>query len=199
MLSKHYTSDIDLVDKDYSLAESHLYYFYTTIKNMSKFIQENNGNKNGEGVEDDISGNIILKFIEVMDDDFNTAAAIAELFGIFKYANGLFKKTNKKNREKIANTFAKIIANVKEVYSILGFFTQDPDEFITNMRNKYLKKLDMDVDYIKDQIQLRVQAKMEKDFEKADAIRSDLEAKGIILNDTPNGVVWDIKALYNVE
>ena len=38
-----------------------------------------------------------------------------------------------------------------------------------------------------------------KDFDKADAIRSNLDEKGIILNDTPNGVVWDIKALYNVE
>lgn len=199
MLSKHYTSDIDLLDKDYALAESHLYYFYTTIKNMNKFIQENNGDKNGESVENDLSENIIPKFIDVMDDDFNTAAAIAELFGIFKYANGLFKKANKNNRQQIANTFAKIIANIKEVYSILGFFTQEPDEFITNMKNKYLKKMNIDVDYIENQIQLRAEAKKEKDFEKADAIRSDLDSKGIILNDTPNGVVWDIKALYNVE
>ena len=136
MFSKHYTSDIDLLDRDYSLAESHLYYFYTTIKNMNEFILKNSGDKNGETMEDDISGNIIPKFIEVMDDDFNTAAAISELFGVFKYANGLLKKANKNNRQQIANTFAKMLANLKEVYSIIGLLTQDPDEFINDMKNK---------------------------------------------------------------
>ena len=199
MFSKHYTSDIDLVDRDYSLAESHLYYFYTTIKNMNEFILKNNGDKNGETMEDDISGNIIPKFIEVMDDDFNTAAAISELFGVFKYANGLLKKANKNNRQQIANTFSKMLANLKEVYSIIGLLTQDPDEFINDMKNKYLKRLNISIEYIQDQINLRAEAKKVKDFDKADAIRSNLDEKGIILNDTPNGVVWDIKALYNVE
>ena len=150
-------------------------------------------------MEDDISENIIPKFIELMDDDFNTAAAISELFGIFKYSNGLLKKANKKNGQQIANTFAKILSNLTEVYSILGLLTQDPDEFISDMKNKYLEKLNLSIDYIQDQINLRAEAKKVKDFEKADNIRSSLDSKGIILNDTPNGVVWDIKALYNVE
>ena len=152
-----------------------------------------------ETMEDDISGNIIPKFIEVMDDDFNTAAAISELFGVFKYANGLLKKANKNNRQQIANTFSKMLANLKEVYSIIGLLTQDPDEFINDMKNKYLKRLNISIEYIQDQINLRAEAKKVKDFDKADAIRSNLDEKGIILNDTPNGVVWDIKALYNVE
>ena len=67
------------------------------------------------------------------------------------------------------------------------------------MKNKYLKRLNISIEYIQDQINLRAEAKKVKDFDKADAIRSNLDEKGIILNDTPNGVVWDIKALYNVE
>ena len=40
---------------------------------------------------------------------------------------------------------------------------------------------------------------MDKNYEMADKIRSDLEEKGIILNDTLDGTTWDIKSLYQVE
>ena len=42
----------------------------------------------------------------------------------------------------------------------------------------------------------RKDAKKNKDYETADKIRSELDSQGIILNDTVNGTVWDIKALY---
>ena len=38
-----------------------------------------------------------------------------------------------------------------------------------------------------------------KDFETADAIRSELDSKGIILNDTVNGTTWNVKALFNID
>lgn len=197
-LQKHYTSDIDIKDEDFYMAEKHLYYFYTTLKNMDKFIYENNGDKNGETVEDDISENIINNFITVMDDDFNSVAAISELFGIFKYVNGLFKKVDNNNKYKIANTFAKIINNIKEVYSILGLFTQTPDDYIDSIKSRYLQELSIDIDYIQNQINLRAKAKLLREFNKADSIRDDLEHKGIILKDTKEGTIWDIKKLYNI-
>ena len=43
----------------------------------------------------------------------------------------------------------------------------------------------------------RSEAKKIKDFETADAIRSNLEKDGIILNDTREGTIWDFKTLYN--
>ena len=64
------------------------------------------------------------------------------------------------------------------------------------MKEKYLLKLQVDKDYIENQILKRLEAKKLKDFQTADLIRSDLESKGIILNDNINGTVWDIKELY---
>ena len=197
-LQKHYTSDIDIKDEDFYMAEKHLYYFYNTLKTMDNFIYENNGDKNGEAVEDDISESIVNKFITVMDDDFNSVSAISELFGIFKYVNGLLKKVDKNNKYKIANTFAKIINNIKEVYSILGLFTQTPDDYIDSIKSKYLQELSIDIDYIQNQINLRAKAKLLREFNKADSIRDNLEHKGIILKDTKEGTIWDIKKLYNI-
>ena len=196
MLSKHYASDVDILDKDYQLAESHMYYFYNTIIKMQEFIDMYDGNIDGEKVEDDISNEIREKFIEVMDDDFNTTSAIAQLHVYFKYINNLIKTAKKNNRQQIANTLAKILEEIKKVYAVLGFFKQEPKRFVQEMKEKYLKKIGLETTYILDEIFKRTEAKKNKDFELADKIRTELDEKGIILNDTVNGTIWDIKALY---
>ena len=196
MFSKHYASDVDILDKDYQLAESHIYYFYNTIIKMKEFINMYNGDKNGEKVEDDISKEIREKFIEVMDDDFNTSAAIAQLHVDFKYINNLMKIAKKNNRQQIANTLANILEEITQVFGVLGFFKQEPEKFAQEMREKYLNKIEIDIDYIIAEINKRKEAKKEKNFELADQIRAELDSKGIILNDTIEGTTWDIKELY---
>lgn len=195
MFSKHYGSDVDLSDNDYSLAENHLNYFYTTIKEMNKYIKDNLVKE--YDVKDDIADSIIPKFVENMDEDFNTTASIANLYNIFKYANNIMKTSKDKTKEDIANILRKILKNVHEVYSVLGLFDQNPDEYITKLKNKYLKELDIDEENIKQEIEKRAKAKQNKDFEKADKIRNALEAKGIILKDSKEVTSWDFKSLYN--
>ncbi len=195
MFSKHYGSDVDLSDNDYSLAENHLNYFYTSIKEMNKYIKDNLVKE--YDVKDDIADSIIPKFVENMDEDFNTTASIANLYNIFKYANNIMKTSKDKTKEDIANILRKILKNVHEVYSVLGLFDQNPDEYITKLKNKYLKELDIDEENMKQEIEKRAKAKQNKDFEKADKIRNDLEAKGIILKDSKEGTSWDFKSLYN--
>ena len=125
---KHYTSDIDLLDDDYRVAEKHLYYFYETIAKAQEIIDSYADNTN---YLDDFSPDEIRnKFIEAMDDDFNTPIVISELHSIFKYINSKLQEINKSNRVQTANTFVKIISDLKELYGIIGLFTQVPDEFM---------------------------------------------------------------------
>ena len=196
MFSKHYTSDIDLLDGDFNLSEKHLYYFYSTMKDMLKYVQDFQNPAIDSLREDDISDNIISYFIENMDDDFNTAAAIANLHSIFKYANNIMKTSKKEERAITANTINKILKNLHEIYGVIGLLSQNPDEFMKEMKEKYLNKLDIDEAFIENKIAERAEAKKNKNFQLADEIRSDLNDKGIILMDTPEGVKWDIKALY---
>lgn len=198
MLSKHYAADIDILDSDFQLAESHMYYFYTTIEAMSKFITENDGNPENEKVENEISDNIIQDFINAMDDDFNTSTAFANLHMIFKFVNNAIKTSNKGNKVQVANTLTKILKDVKEVYSVLGLFTQEPKQFIQDMKNRYITKLSIDTDYIEKQVARRIEAKQNKDYETADKIRTELDSEGIILSDTKEGTTWDFKALYKI-
>ena len=197
MFSKHYSSDIDIHDSDFQIADGHMYYFYSTIREMEEFIKNNNGNGTSEILEDEIPNTIITKFIDAMDDDFNSAVALSNLHVFFKYANNLMKTAKKTNKQIIANTLDKALKDLKSVYIILGLFEQNPNEFILKMKEKYLKKLNIDEKYIEEQISKRSEAKKNRDFEIADNIRSELDEKGIILNDTKEGTVWDIKALYS--
>ena len=194
MHSKHYASDIDITDSEFQLAERHMYYFYSTTKKMEDFIIENQGDAKGEILKDETANTIIEKFESAMDDDFNTALAISNLHMVFKYVNNLMKTA--KNENIIANTLAKILEDLKSVYYVLGLFEQQPDEFINSLREKYLNKLDINVNEIEEKIVQRAEAKKVKDFVTADSIRTELDKKSIILNDTQDETSWDFKELY---
>ncbi len=196
MHSKHYTSDIDILDSDYKIAESHMYYFYNTLKAMESYIKEYGSDNKDKVLSDDVSKVIKEKFIEAMDDDFNTTTVIADLHAYFKYANNAIKTAKKDTKEATANTMKNIIAEIKDAYKILGFFTQNPQDFIEEMKKKYISKMNLDEQHILIQIQERVAAKTNKDYETADKIRASLDEKGIILSDTADGTIWDVKELY---
>ena len=198
-LQKHYTTDIDVKDEDFDVAEKHLYYFYNTLNDANKFILKYYNSEVQNILDDDISSQIKEKFISAMDDDFNTTIALSELFNIFKYINLKIKNSNKSNSGIVAKTLKNIVSNTIELYNIVGLFTQEPIEFINMLKNKYINALDISGDEINKLIKKRIEAKNNKDYEKADKIRNELLEKGIILNDTKEGTIWDIKKLYNLD
>ena len=198
-LQKHYTTDIDVKDEDFDVAEKHLYYFYNTLNDANKFILKYYNSEVPNILDDDISSQIKEKFISAMDDDFNTTIALSELFNIFKYINLKIKNSNKSNRGIVAKTLKNIVSNTIELYNIVGLFTQEPIEFINMLKNKYINALDISGDKINKLIKKRIEAKNNKDYDNADKIRNELLEKGIILNDTKEGTIWDIKKLYNLD
>ena len=198
-LQKHYTSDIDIKDEDFDIAEKHLYYFYNTLNDAEKFISMYSKYQEKNVLEDDISSQIKDRFINAMDDDFNTAIVISELFNIFKYINLKIKNSNKDNRAIIANTLKNIVKISIELYNLIGLFTQTPIEFINILKNKYINILNISYDEINELIRKRIEAKENKKYDLADEIRNELSEKGIILNDTKDGTTWNIKKLYNID
>ena len=192
IVSKNYSSDIDLGESEFAMAEKHLYYFYNTINAINKFLEENTKMKE---VPNEVADEIENKFKQAMDDDCNTPVAIANLFTDFKYVNNLLKN-NKIEIDEKAYILNKIKNEIVRCYNVIGIFKEDANELIEDLKSKYINKLDLKVEDIEQEIINRAVAKSEKNYDIADRIRKELDEKGIILNDSKEGTTWDIKELY---
>ena len=111
------------------------------------------------------------KFDEAMDDDFNTADAIAAIFELVKYANS---NVTAENTKAFINTVKEKIVSLAD---ILGLVVEKEEEI-----------LDSDIEKL---IEERQAARKEKNFARADEIRNLLLEKGIVLKDTREGVKWE--------
>ena len=113
---------------------------------------------------------IYKKFEDSMDDDFNTADAIAAIFELVKYANTT--ATAESSKEYLRGLLDRIV----KLGDVLGLILDKKEEL-----------LDADIEKL---IEERQAARKAKDFARADAIRDELLEKGIILKDTREGVQW---------
>ena len=111
------------------------------------------------------------EFNEAMDDDLNTADALAAVFELVRDINTLV--LDGKASEGLA-TFAS--EEFDELTGVLGL-----------VYNREKEDIDIEIEH---KIEERNRARAEKDFATADAIRDELKAQGIILEDTPQGVKW---------
>ena len=112
----------------------------------------------------------VEEFEKAMDDDFNTADAIAAIFDLVKYANTT--ATAESSKEYLQSLLARIV----KLGDVLGLILDKKEEL-----------LDADIEKL---IEERQAARKAKDFARADAIRDELLEKGIILKDTREGVQW---------
>lgn len=196
ILSKHYSTDSDLSDKEFALSEKQMFYFYNTLNAIDTFIK-NNLTDNTTTVENEVFESIEKSFVEAMDDDFNTALALAGLFDICKFMNNFIKDKKYSNDIKAA-TLNRFKQKVVELFSVIGLLKEEPKEFIDNLKLKHLKLKNMTVEEIEEIIAKRKEAKANKDYATADEIRATLDARGIILFDTKEATTWGINELYNL-
>ncbi len=171
MLSAHYRSPINFADTLMEQAKSAVERVYTCIENL-EFIKEN-----AEDVpcDDKLRAELTEcrgKFCQAMDDDLNTADAIAAIFDIVYIAN-----TNITSASGIG-AIDLALSLIRELGGVLGLFVKETQ-----------KSLDSEVEEL---IRQRNEARLAKDWNTADAIRDKLKEMNIVLKDTPDGVKWSI-------
>lgn len=172
LLNNSYQSDLNIMDGMFNNVEKHLYGFYQTLLKLNNIEDKTKSKELISKLDND--------FVKAMDDNFNTPIVISYLFDIFNEIN---KNINEYDYETIMNGLSKI-------YYSIGIFQTEPQEFVNNLRKKYMK--DITVEYIEEKINQRKTAKENKNFEEADNIRKELEEKNIQLKDTREGTIWDI-------
>ena len=172
MLSAHYRSPLNFSSDLMEAAKSGLDRIITATDNL-KFLADNAKTATLTDIEDDAlakTQNYVAAFEKAMDDDFNTADAIAAIFDLVKYAN---TTTNGDSSKAYVTALYELIVKLADV---LGIVVEKKEEL-----------LDADIEAL---IQERQAARKERNFARADEIRDELLAKGIILEDTREGVKW---------
>jgi cysteinyl-tRNA synthetase len=172
MLSAHYRNPVNFSRELMESAKNGLDRIITAVDNLNHLIA------NGKaGAVTEQEAELIGKtkkyyddFEAAMDDDFNTADAIAALFELVKFAN-----TNSSS-DNTAEYLTALKGRILMLADILGLVVEKKEEM-----------LDADIDAL---IAERQQARKDKNFARADQIRDELLAKGIILEDTREGVRW---------
>ena len=171
MLSCHYRSPINFSKELIESAKVGLDRLYTAKKNLDYLM-----GITAEGEltsEEKVTVENLLKhkekFIEAMDDDLNTADALASIYELVRDIN---------SNVKAESTKALVIKAKELLLELAG---------VLGLLGKEEKSLDEEVEKL---IEERQQARKDKNWALSDKIRDDLKAQGIILEDTPQGVKW---------
>ena len=114
------------------------------------------------------------RFIEVMDDDLNTADAITVLFELVKFSN---TKVGQENSKALIKA---VLDELIELETVLG------------IENRKKSNDEINESEILELIDQRNKAKADKNYEKADQIRDKLKAMGVAIKDTRDGVKWEL-------
>ncbi|MBU2488227.1 MAG: cysteine--tRNA ligase [Proteobacteria bacterium] len=178
LLSKHYRSPVDFTPEAMAEAGGALERIYACLKR----IQEAVGPGDGDG--DDWPA----RFVQAMDDDFNTAGALGITFEAVRQANRLLDEDPKKHAAELSG----IRAAVAGMGKTLGLFGEDPEAFFQAASQKAVQDKGLDPEEIEMQIELRNQARKNRDFALADTIRDQLAQKGVILQDAQGKTTWKL-------
>ncbi|WP_456440402.1 DALR domain-containing protein, partial [Caldithrix abyssi] len=180
VLSSHYRSPLDFSDQALESAQKGLGRFHQTFARLLK--AKINAKGKDEAFEKKIE-TYRQKFVQAMNDDFNTPKALAELFEFLKEINAwldagqtVTEETHKKAVQVIEETAGKV----------LGLLPKDYAEF----ESKRSGDVDAVVQIL---IDIRSALRKEKNFALADEIRNRLQQINIELKDTPQGTVWEYK------
>lgn len=185
ILSAHYRSTIDFSEDSVENAATALHRIYSALNNAQKILDQKNAADGDSKDLDKILADLRLKAEAALDDDFNSAIVLACIFDAVREFNARFKKPQKKNAE----VFLKW---VKELGSLMAIFQEDPTSLLNQLNWIWLKKKNLIPEEIEKLVQDRWQAKQQKDFAKADAVRDQLLQMGIRVLDRADGSDWEV-------
>ena len=171
MLSAHYRSPLNFSSELMEAAQNGYDRIVTSVSNLNYLLKSAEGSMTEEEkkLAEEASA-YRTRFDEAMDDDFNTADALSVIFELVKFAN-----TNA--GEGSSREFVQYLKDeITEPCDVCGLIAEKKEEI-----------LDSDIEAL---IAERQAARKEKDFRRADEIRDELLAKGIVLEDTREGVKW---------
>ncbi|NTV95427.1 MAG: cysteine--tRNA ligase [Thiobacillus sp.] len=170
ILRAHYRSPLNYSDQHLDDAKAALTRLYTALRGIEV-----------AAVPVDWSAAQAVRFKAAMDDDFNTPEALAVLFDLAAEVN--------------RSRSLEVASQLKALAGVIGLLERPSNDFLQGKASKQATGstdafIVLNDDYIYSKIEERLAARKAKDFKRSDAIRDELKAAGIILEDGPQGTTW---------
>jgi len=185
LMTTHYRSPINFTDTALEEAENRVEYLYESVTAARKWLEAHPA----EAVEVDRLA-FRDRFIQIMDDDFNTAAALGLLAEEARALNEALAVKGK-SPEKSAR-IATLLAAIMDQGSVLGLCVRDQAETLEGIQSRKLARSGFDRASIEALVEERNAARAQKDFARADAARDALLGMGVSVMDTPEGTRWKL-------
>jgi cysteinyl-tRNA synthetase len=192
LLHTHYRSPIEFSDEQLREAEATIDRYYVTFGRITDFLALEGGKDKAQGAGEleQVLSTYKARFEEAMDDDFNTALAIGHIFELVREVNRFLdgKPSGPKARELVS----RVLEALRETGGVLRLFHRTPGQWYSDIMT--VKDIGLTAGDIEAMITRRQDARKEKNWAEADALRDELEEKGIALEDKPGGVTtWRVK------
>jgi cysteinyl-tRNA synthetase len=201
LLSAHYRSPIDFSDQNLADAEAGLDRIYSALAAMEDILAKSSapaspgsslaGNEAVDELSERISG-LHIRFCEAMDDDFNTALAIAHIFDLARALNRVLADKSA-DSSSVLPLLRQVKSEVAKIAEVLGVLDTVPADYLTRMKDRKSSDLKISVEDIEKLVEERTSARKAKDFKRSDEIRTHLLEMGIELLDGPAGTEWKIR------
>jgi cysteinyl-tRNA synthetase len=196
LLSRHYRSPVDYSTQGMEEARRNLERFYQTLAGINEVVAQD---KAREPIPEGLSPEEMAvyrraeeftsQFEEAMDDDFNTAVAIAALFELSHDLNRILQGPSPH--------VPQVLQKGQEAFAlageVLGIFREDPRTFLEAERVRRTEFLTLSKKEIEKLIAEREEARKNKAWARSDEIREQLASQGIILEDGPQGTTWRVE------
>ena len=167
LLSVYYRQQLNFTREGLRQAETAIRRVDDLLDRLSEVSREGEASEASR----DAASRALSRFEEAMDADLNTSAALAALFDLMKEGNTALSSSTMTKGD--ARAFTEAIERMNQVFAVFG-------------KGEKLS-LDREVEKLIDE---RIQARARRDFQRADAIRKELEDRGIVLEDSPTGTRW---------
>ena len=175
LIHTHYRSPIDFSDTNLDEARQAYDRLATFRIGLERYTDFSDAEV--EGLEEQVEANR-LTFGRAMDDDFNTRLAVTQVFELVRIGNQVMmdKRLSKRMHRILTDTFVELTSVLGLKFDLVG---GESAELVAGL-----------VEYL---IDLRHEARADKDFEKADVIRARLKEMGVVLEDGAEGTTWRVE------
>lgn len=183
-LTAHYRSKLNFTWAALEASAEAVRRLQLTYERLSEHPTVQTSNHADEPVLHDAAAEVLTAFTRAMDDDLNTSVALAALFEFVTAVNARLDhlSTTPITRAE-ASTALDAFDRIDSVFGLIGLAARERDENVD-------QKL---ADWVEERLAARAEARAARDFATADAIREELTARGIVVEDTPTGARWSRK------